>query len=419
MKKNPRELRAQREELINQAKAKLDAAEAQDRSFTDEERTEYKALLEKADQLRQRAEEIESMSGLEATLGARRAPAFNRIGRGDSEVRAMAHYLRTGDVGGMRDLAVPAEQEEVAQGLAQAMVVKLPSVRELRAAVDSTMNITTAADGASAVPTGFSGQIAMRMTEVRLAEKLGVRKVPGKGTTVNFPYQNAEPVVFATTAEQADDHSVVYERDVLVLGNKAFTLVKKTRRVELTSEILDDEDANLMGAIGEWIGQEMGVTHNTALLTEVAASGTSLKTFAAAAAIAAGEPEDIVFNNALGFYLDDANPGAWVMRNPTFGDIASITGNARLYAETPGGSFKHEVLGYPVFLSGAAAAIAASAKSTYFGNWFSVGMREDPALRLLRNPYRVPGLVILEYDFRLVYGVLTAGGIGYGVHPSA
>jgi HK97 family phage major capsid protein len=281
------------------------------------------------------------------------------------------------------------------------------------------MNITTAADGASAVPTGFAGQIAMRMTEVRLAEKLGVRKVPGKGTTVNFPYQNAEPVVFATTAEQADDHSVIYERDVLVLGNKAFTLVKKTRRVELTSEILDDEDENLMGAIGEWIGQEMGVTHNTALLTEVAASGTSLKTFAAAAAIAAGEPEDIVFNNALGFYLDDANPGAWVMRNPTFGDIASITGNARLYAETPGGSFKHEVLGYPVFLSGAAAAIAASAKSTYFGNWFSVGMREDPALRLLRNPYRVPGLVILEYDFRLVYGVLTAGGIGYGVHPSA
>jgi HK97 family phage major capsid protein len=191
MKKNPRELRAQREELINQAKAKLDAAEAQDRSFTDEERTEYKALLEKADQLRQRAEEIESMSGLEATLGARRAPAFNRIGRGDSEVRAMAHYLRTGDVGGMRDLAVPAEQEEVAQGLAQAMVVKLPSVRELRAAVDSTMNITTAADGASAVPTGFAGQIAMRMTEIRLAEKLGVRKVPGKGTTVNFPSMSA------------------------------------------------------------------------------------------------------------------------------------------------------------------------------------------------------------------------------------
>jgi len=55
----------------------------------------------------------------------------------------------------------------------------------------------------------------------------------------------------------------------------------------------------------------------------------------------------------------------------------------------------------------------------YFGNWFRVGFREEPALRLIRDPYSVDGLVILKYSFRTVYGVLTAGGIGYGVHPSA
>jgi len=124
-------------------------------------------------------------------------------------------------------------------------------------------------------------------------------------------------------------------------------------------------------------------------------------------------------NVPVGFYLDDAGSGKWVMRNPTFGDIASITGNPRLYAQTPGGAFAHEILGYPVFLSTAAAAIAASAKSVYFGNWFSVGFREEPALRLIRDPYSVDGLVILKYSFRTVYGVLTAGGIWYGVHPSA
>ncbi len=413
MKKNPRELRAQREQLIGQAAELLDAAEAEDRVFTEEERGQYDAFLKEADELRVRAEEIESLAGLQGSLNARQAPAFNRIPRGDNEMRAMAAYVRSGDTGGIRDLM---DEEDGAAG--PSIIVNLPSIRELRA-VDSTMNITTAADGGAAVPTGFAGQIAARRNEIRLTERLGIRRVPGVGTTVNFPYENADPVVFATTSEQDDAHAQSYERDAMVLATKAFTLVKKTKKVELTEELLDDEDASLMDAIADWIGRAIGLTHNTLLLTEVASNGTSLKTFASATAIAAGEPEDIVFNNALGFYLDDAGSSAWVMRNPTFGDIASITGNARLYAETPGGGFDHEILGYPVFLSTAAAAVAASAKSVYFGNWFSVGFREEPALRLIRDPYSVDGLVILKYSFRTVYGVLTAGGIGYGEHPSA
>ena len=419
MKTNPRELRAQREELIRQAGQMVDTAEGETRDFTPDEQRSYEKLLADGQAMLTRAERIESQAGLEASLAARQAPALLRIGRGDSEIRAMAHYMRTGDVGGVRDLTSPAEKDEVVKGSGPAVVINLPSVRELRAAVDSTMNITTAADGGSAVPTGFAGQIALRRNEIRLTEKLGVRRVPGKGTTVNFPFDNAEPVVFATTVESVDAHTTVYERDAMVLGVKAFTLVKKTKKIELTEELLDDEDANLMDALADWIGRAIGLTHNTALLTEVAASGTSLKTFAAAAAIAAGEPEDIVFNSALGFYLDDGGSAAWVMRNPSFGDIASITGNPRMYAETPGGSFSREILGYPVYLSTAAAAIAASAKSLYFGNWFSVGFREEPALRLIRDPYSLDGLVILKYAFRIVYGVLTAGGIGYGVHPSA
>ena len=416
MKQNARELRSQREALIVNAGDMVNAAEGETRDFTQEEQNTYDSLLSQAEGLLQRAERIETLSGLEGSLGARQAPAFSRIPRGDSEVRAMAHYVRNGDTGGVREMLGESDDKDVK---GPAVVIHLPTRSEMRAAVDSTMNITTAADGGSAVPTGFAGMIAARRNEIRLAEKLGVRPVPGKGTTVNFPYENADPVVFAATAEQADAHTTVYERDAMVLGNKAFTLAKKTKKVELTEELMDDEDVGLMEAIADWIGRAMGVTHNTLLLTEVAASGTALKTFAAAAAIAAGEPEDIVFNSALGFYLDDAGSGKWVMRNPTFGDIASITGNPRLYAQTPGGAFAHEILGYPVFLSTAAAAIAASAKSVYFGNWFSVGFREEPALRMIRDPYSVDGLVILKYSFRTVYGVLTAGGIGYGVHPSA
>jgi HK97 family phage major capsid protein len=155
------------------------------------------------------------------------------------------------------------------------------------------------------------------------------------------------------------------------------------------------------------------------LLTEVGANGTALKVFAAAAAIAAGEPEDIVYQDTLGYYLDDGSNAAWVMRHSTFGTIAKLTGDPRMYAETPAGSFGYDLLGYPVARSNKAAAPAASAKSVYFGDWDQVGYREGPELRIIQDPYSVDGLVILKYSFRAVYGVLQAGAIGYGVHPTA
>lgn len=414
MKGNARELRSLRKTKLDEAKAAIDAAEAEGRDFTSDEQARYDALIQEADQLLKRAERLETFGGLEATLATRQAPAVNRHPLGDSEIRAVAAYVRTGDRGAVRELMAEPEAGEGSP----VVEIKLPRRSEMRA-VDSTMNITTAADGGSAVPTGFAGMIARRRNEIRLSDKLGVRLVPGKGTTVNFPYENADPVVLAATSEQSDAHGNNYERDTPVLGNKAFTLAKKTKKVELTEELLDDEDVNLLDFLADWMGRNIAKTHNALLLTEVAANGTALKTFAAAAAIAAGEPEDIVFNDALGYYLDDGGSVAWVMRNPTFGDIASITGNPRLYAQTPGGAFEHELLGYPVHLSSQAAAIGASAKSVYFGNWFEVGMREDPALRILRDPYSVDGLVILKYSFRAVYGVLQAAAIGYGVHPSA
>ncbi len=412
MKTNPRELRSQREELIKQASAMIDAAEGEKRDFTAEEQTKYDDLLAQAAGLLKRAERAESTGGLEAILASGQAATVLKIPRGDSEVRAMAHFVRTGDAGGVKELAFADAEGKGVQ-------IRIPSPAEMRAVTDSTMNITTSGDGGSLVPTGFVNRISARRGEIRLAERLGCTAVPGKGTTVNYPVDNADAQDFVTKGEQSDAHDVVYSRDAPQVTAKAFTLVKYTRKIELTEEVTDDEDAALMDFIALKVGAMIGVTHNGLLLTEVAANGTSLKTFAAAAAIAAGEPEAIVYNNTLGFYLDDATPGKWVMRNPTFGAVASITGNPRLYAQTPGGSFAHEILGYDVLLSTKAAAIAASAKSAYFGNWSYVGFREDPALRFIQDPYSVDGLLILKYSFRAVYGVLQAGAVGYGVHPSA
>lgn len=418
------ELRQRHAGLVKQAEELAKKAEAEDRDFTAEETRQYDGWLAEAEGLRNRIGRLEKLDVANGFMAdpaggqrGRQAPAHNRTPLGDDETRALAHFVRTGDTGGVSHLLSPEKEERTGKSQVELYV---PTQAEYRAAVDSTMNITTAADGGNLVPTGFSGRVAMRKNEMMLAQKLGCQLVPGQGTTVNFPVENADPEDFATTSEQADNHSNTYERDAGALANKAFTLVKKTRKIELTEELLEDNDVNLMEYIANRIARQMAGTHNTMLITEVAANGTAFKTYASATAIAAGEPEAIVFNDTLGYYLED-DPGstAWVMRPTTFGNIASITGSDRLYAQTPGGSFQKELLGYQVHYSNKVAATAASAKDVYFGDWYYVGYREAPQLRFIQDPYSVDGLVILKYSFRAVYGVLQAGAVGYGVHPSA
>lgn len=433
---NARELRARRAQLLDQAKAMVEAAEKEDRNLTEDESTQYDDLIDQAKDLEVRIERLEQMPAMpdnDPQTQPVQIPNINRGGLGDNEIRALGAYIKRGDSGGVRSMLEDGQDgTEVVINLPTALQQRSMAMWESRMydvlgimgmerrAVDSIMNITTAADGGYAVPTGFAGTIALRRNEIRLSDRLGVREVPGVGTTVNYPFENADPSVFAATSEQDDSYAQTYERDVApVLGQKAFTLAKKTKKLALTEELLDDEDANLLAHVADSVGRGLGITHNSLLLTEVAANGTSLKTFASASAIAAGEPEDVVFNDTLGYYLEDEDSIGWVLRPTTMGTVASITGNARLYAETPGGSRNREILGYPAFYSNQAAAIAASAKSMYFGNWYFVGMREDPAMRFLRDPYSVDGIVFLKYSFRAVYGVLIAGAIGYGVHPTA
>lgn len=417
---NARELRDRRSTLLDQADTLIEHAEGEDRDFTPEEQQQYDDLLHEANSLDERAKRLEARPqpaqppASPAASRQRQAPAVVRS-RGDSEVRALAAYVRDGDRGAVRDMLSPDEDERGRS--VESVAITIPTGLEMRAN-DTIMNATTAADGQVLVPTGFSGQIAARRNDVRLAERLGVRQIPGKGTTVNFPYENGDPSEFAATNEQNDAHENNYERDAPVMANKAFTLAKKTKKLELTEELLDGEDAGLMNFIADHIGRAMGITHNGLLLTEVAAYGTALKTFASASAIADGEPDDLIYHDTLSNYLDDGGSNNWVMRPSTFGTIRKISGDARVYGDTAA-TVRRTLLEYPVLYSAKAAAIAASAKTAYFGNWWYVGMREDPALRLLRDPYSVDGAVVLKYSFKTCYGVLIAGAIGYGVHPSA
>lgn len=393
------DLREQRKQFLVEMRQIIDAAEADNRNLTEDEQTKYDGLATQVDELAKRIERQEKQAALEQatqpTVHQRTqpapqqtAPAFNRIGRGDTETGAYAHWLRTGDDGG---------------------------IRELRASNDTDMNTTTPADGGYAVPTGHYQGIIARRDETMLATQLGVMLIPGTGTTINVPLDGEADGEFVATNQAGD-----FDRDAPAVGQKAMTLLKYTKKVELSYELLEDEDSQLLAFLNDFVGRGMAKTHNNLLLTEVAANGTSFKTFAGTGAIAAGEPEDIVGNVDLSAYLDDDRGVAWVMRSSTHWDIASITGNDRLYAANPGGGGK-SLLGYPVFYSQKAAAIGGGNKSVYFGNWGFVGYREAPGFTVLRDPYSLAGKgqVVFHYYFRTVYGILQAEAVGYGEHPTA
>lgn len=374
-------------ELRRQMAAKAEEArKVADGEQTAETRAQVDALLAEADVL---AQDIQREERLQAMITSKVAPAHNKIKLGDTEERAFAHFVRTGDDGGLR---------------------------ELRASNATDMNITTEVDGGYAVPTGHYQGIIARRDQADLTTKLGVIRIPGKGTTVNIPVDDEDDGEFVATSESTE-----YDLDAPALNRKQSTLVKYSKRVRLTVELLRDEDSNLLAFLNNFIGRGVAKTRNSLLLTEVAANGTALKTFNSATVIAVDELEALVYNDNLDAYLDDSPSVAWVMKPSVHGEIVLLDDSSvRRYAENQMGGGRN-LLNYPVHYTDKSGATAASAKSVYFGNWSFVGFREGVGMTVLRDPYTRGGYgeVLLYYMFDVDYNVLQAEAIGYGVHPSA
>ena len=397
---NPRELMAQRATLQEEARALNAKAEAENRNFSADEQARWDALMgesgeiAKLDARIQRAESLGSEPEARTSQPVKPAPVHLRHGRGDSFEKSFKAYLREGVLDG--ELRSHMNGNEVV----------------FRASNNTDMNITTPADGGYLDPTTLYNQVIVRRSEMSLADRLGLRVIPGKGTTVNVPIDDEADGEFVTTAEGSS-----FDQDAPAIGQAQMTLVTKTKYVTISNQLLEDEDAGLMEFLADWVARGQSKTLNDMLVTEVATNGTSYNTTASASAIAAGELEKVALNDTLGNYLDDTGSLAWVMRPSTFAAIQSVTGNPRLYAENNAGgaALRPPLLGYPVHYSNKVDAIAASKKVAYFGNWNFVGWRKPSAFSMLRDPYSAAGTgqVKLWMYFRTCFKVLQADAIGY------
>lgn len=387
---NMRDLMAKRAALIGQARALVDGADQETRVLNDVEEEQYRAWMAEIEGLGVDIERREGLERLEQRMQQTTLPAPAPLDDNThqaqtlrDEVRAIASFVRTGNPG---------------------------LLHELRASNATDMNITTSADGGYAVPTGHYNGIVAKRNESSLVGPLGCLRIPGVGTTVNVPYDNGTANQFVSTAE-----TVGFDLDAPALNVAAMTLVKYTKKVTLSDELLQDEDSNLVAFLNDYVGRAAGLTYNTLLFTEVLANGTSV-TLASASAISAGDPETLGYT-LKGEYGDNA---AFVMRRATEGKFRALTGSPFLYQTTPAGTGR-TLAGFPIYNSEAVAAIGAGNKSVAFGNFAYVGYREAPTMTFLRDPYSAAGTgqVNLFYYFRVVFKVLIAEAVLYGRHPTA
>lgn len=347
------------------------------------------------------------------------APNYNqKTGRGDTAAKAFKHWAMHGDASGLPGAMVGGEarpDEVKSARLAGATKVHVSpqtdqAFKSMKA--DQDMLAGTDAQGGNAVPEGHFNNIIAKRDEMMLAEQLGVRNIPGQGTTVDVPIDDNTDEEFTQTAEAASN-----DRDTPTISNVEMTLDKYTKRVPLTNELMQDEASRLMSFIEDYVGRGQAKTHNGLLVSEVATNGTAFTTFSGASAIAFGEPEDILADDDLGFYLDDSESVSWVTRNSTLWSIKSLTGSDRQYDR---GLFNEgtgkELLGYPVACSNKVDGLGTSNKPLLFGNFTFVGKREEPGFTVLRDPYSraEEGIVQLHYYFRTVYKVLQPEAVGYG-----
>lgn len=313
------------------------------------------------------------------------APAVLKEPRGDTESNAWRAFVRNGDMAAFK------------------------------ASNNTDMNIGTSADGGYTVPTGHYNGIIARRDEAMLAPLLGITRITGQGTTVNVPVDNEADGEWIATNEATD-----FDRDAPAISQVAMTLVKYTKTIELSDELIQDEESNLMTFINNFIGRGLAKTHNSLLVAAAGAGGTAALALDSATVIGVSEIPELVYL-LPDPYQDNAK---WLMKRAVEGEIRSLVSASDFqYVPKWMGTVtgRPELWGYPVFNSEYAGASAASTKSLFFGDWSFMALREAPTMTVVRDPFSKArqGQVCLHYHFRAVYKVLQAEAILYAAHPSA
>ena len=307
--------------------------------------------------------------------------------RGDDEIKAFNHYLRTGDKNSMK--------------------------------ADVDMQVGTDAEGGYLAPELHYEQIIARRDEVSVPRRAGVMQFQGSHRSIEVPVQAADAAATTLTAEEAAS-----TRDTPVIGQVTLTAYKYTQRIPISIELLEDHKSNLLEFITQYVADGIAQRENTNFLVGTGSGqpqgifvgGTNAFTAAGAAAITPAEVVNLMYD-LPGEYADNA---AWFMHRGTEGYIRGLTGDMFQFDVNPGGQGNAgqnggRLLGAPVFTSSAIDVLATGNNTVCVGNPSYYGLYDRSGISVLRDPYSAAstGQVVFHYHYRQGGAVLQAAAFQY------
>jgi len=290
---------------------------------------------------------------------------------------------------------------------------------EYRASNAVAMVVGTDAAGGDLVPVGFFDRIVERARPMDLSQRLPLRTVAGVGTSLDVPIDNeADDGGFVSTSESGE-----YDLDSPAVDKVTLTLLKYTKQIRISEELLADTPANLLEFLTGYIGAGMAARMNQLIVTEVLANGTAALTADAPTTIGAAEVPELFYKLSAEYAAGEASV-AWLARRSTEGHLRSISSSSQFtFAPTPGGevSPRSTLWGFPLVTDSNMGAMAASAKSLLIANWNYVGIRRAAGLQVLRDPYSraAYGELVLHCSFRTAIRVLQPAAVQYLTHPTS
>jgi HK97 family phage major capsid protein len=273
----------------------------------------------------------------------------------------------------------------------------------------------TTTEGGFLVPNDLMAGIIVKRDETSILRKAGATVKTTSRDVADFVSENGSMVEFVITAEEG-----AVDEDEPTFSNPQATIYNMTKLVKVSTQLLEDTDADLVGTINEMFGRAWGLTENKYFCAGTGSSqpqgitygGTAGLTLDSAAYVHSAEIPELYYK--LGSqYMDGAG---WVMKNATLGLIQGLVGDNFQFVPTPAGSMQPMLWSKPVWVSDAMPAATAGLKAIAFGNYAYYGWAERKVMSVqrLNELYAGTGQVGFLATVRVGGVVLQAEAIQYG-----
>ena len=269
------ELRGKRAELIKQATAIVDAAQAEGRSLNAEEKSKFDAMEADARSIKDQIDTLERAADLKKELAAN-AEARQAAPKA-SKSSTFAKYLRNG-MG-----ALNAEE--------RALMVEMRGT--------DTQVVGTDSLGGFLVPQDFSDELDIATLFTGEVERVAKKLNTAGGALLDYPTVNDT----ATDANLISEAAAVTVQD-MTFANKQLSAYNYASQVRVSMQLLQDNAFDLNSFLAESMGERIARASNAALTTGTGSSqpqgivtGSALgKTAAGATAITESDILDLIYS---------------------------------------------------------------------------------------------------------------------------